>query len=191
MKSKAKFVGSPKAEWLIGPEEDRAMRLLEEFIFEDSSGKKWNAPSGSVIDGASIPASLWSVVGSPYTGNYRRASILHDVACDRAKTPKEREAADKMFYEACIVGGCSINQARLLYAGVRIGAWSPDVRLWKMETNLVPAIARGNTDLTAQDLSVLNTFREIADDLTKLGANARFKTVTNVVERHLAAKARQ
>lgn len=35
---------------------------------------------------------------------------------------KARRNADKMFYHACRVGGCSPRQALLLYLGVRIGA---------------------------------------------------------------------
>ena len=98
------------------------MKLLEDFSYEDPSGKKWLAPINSVINGASIPDALWSTVGSPYTGDYRCASIVHDVACDDPRV--DRKEADKMFYFACLAGGCSQGQARILYVGVRIGSWS-------------------------------------------------------------------
>ncbi|MFM7360418.1 MAG: DUF1353 domain-containing protein [Cyanobium sp.] len=107
------------------------MRLLAAFRFTDPSGKVWDAPAESLVDGASIPRALWSLVGSPYTGEYRRASVVHDIACDRAGSNREeRRAADRMFYRACRAGGCSVRESSLLYLGVRIGATLPDIPQW-------------------------------------------------------------
>lgn len=78
------FVGTVKTEWI---EPDRKMRLLDDFSYVDSRGTVWAAPKGSVVDGASIPQVLWSVVGSPYTGEYRNASVVHDVACVKRDKP--------------------------------------------------------------------------------------------------------
>ncbi len=127
------FSGEPRSIWLTEDgTQDRKMKLLEEFSFTDSSTKKWITSIGAVVDGASIPRALWTVVGSPYTGDYRRASIVHDVACEEAGADKEkRRKADKMFFHACRAGGCSIWQSIILYLGVRIGAAAPDVLEWR------------------------------------------------------------
>ena len=106
------FSGNPRTEWLTENGADRNMSLLEDFWYEDPAGRHWRAPKGSVINGASIPETLWSSVGSPYTGEYRRASIVHDVACDSPNS--DREQADDMFYSACLAGGCSKAQANML-----------------------------------------------------------------------------
>lgn len=117
------FRGEPKAVWLTEANGDRRMRLSEAFGFTDADGTNWDAPKGYVVDGASIPRALWSLVGSPYTGDYRRASIVHDVACDHhPHDGPQRKAADQMFYAACRAGGCGNAQAKLLYLGVRIGS---------------------------------------------------------------------
>jgi Protein of unknown function (DUF1353) len=123
------FSGEPEAVWLTEDgTEDRQMKILQDFHFADPSSKKWRAPAGSVVDGASIPRALWTIVGSPYTGDYRRASVVHDVACDEAGgDKKKRRAADRMFFHACRAGGCSIWQAILLYLGVRIGAAASEI----------------------------------------------------------------
>ena len=120
------FSGDPVTRWLAEAGDDRKMQILEEFTFTDTAGKVWKAPVGSVVNGASIPRPLWSLVGSPYTGDYRRASIVHDVAAVEAGHDEAgRRAADRMFYHACRVGGCSVREATILYVGVRIGsAWS-------------------------------------------------------------------
>lgn len=122
MSNHGSFSGNPKTEWLVDDASpDRDMSLLADFSFTDPDGKVWPAPKGSKINGASIPQPLWSTVGSPYTDDYRRASVVHDVACNTPGVP--RKAADVMFFHACLAGGCGPLQARILYAGVRIGAW--------------------------------------------------------------------
>ncbi len=182
------FSGNPQAEWLSEPGADRRMQLLQDFWYDDPDGRRWPAPAGSVVDGASIPAPLWSTVGSPYTGEYRRASVVHDVACGDPKVV--RREADAMFYRACLAGGCSRVQAELLYAGVRIGAWLPHVRLWS-EDIAQPLLAHGRTRPALTDESVRTTFREIAADLAAKPARKPFAAVEAIVDRHLAAKANQ
>lgn len=125
------FSGDPRTLWLTQSGDDRDMRVLELFTFTDPSAQIWDAPADSVINGASIPRPLWTLVGSPYTGDYRRASIVHDVACDRAgSNVPTRRAADRMFYHACRAGGCSVAQSTILYLGVRVGAVWPFVPQW-------------------------------------------------------------
>ncbi|WP_126148347.1 DUF1353 domain-containing protein [Synechococcus elongatus] len=125
------FSGEPLTRWLTEDGPDRKMRLEEEFSFTDPDGVKWLVPSGYEIDGATIPKALWSLVGSPYTGDYRRASIVHDKACNDARGNfQSRRAADRMFFHACRAGGCSINAADTLYLGVRMGALGDVVPLW-------------------------------------------------------------
>ncbi len=184
------FSGNPQTEWLTEPGSDRRMKLLADFWYDDAQGRRWLAPAGSVVDGASIPAPLWSTVGSPYTGDYRRASIVHDVACDDPAVP--RRDADQMFYQACQAGGCPEAQAALLYAGVRIGAWLPRVRLWPAPADAMrPLVAHGRTQPTLTEESVQLTFREIAADLAAQPKHRSFAQVEAVVDRHLAAKAAQ
>ena len=107
------FQGKVKTEWI---EANRKMRLLEDFDYVDARGTRWPAPKGSVIDGASIPQVLWSVAGSPYTGEYRNASVVHDVAC--VKRDRPWQDVHRMFYEASRAGGVGEQKAKLLYAAV-------------------------------------------------------------------------
>jgi hypothetical protein len=147
------FSGEPRTEWLteVGP--DLRMRLLDRFTFTDPAGRTWEAPASRVVDGASIPRPLWSIVGSPYTGDYRRASIVHDVATDAATTPAERAAADRMFFHACRAGGCPLLEAIALYVGVRIGAYIERVPAWKaagLAATRVPHLAATAWDARLQ-----------------------------------------
>lgn len=176
----AHFSGNPRTEWLTDPySPDRDMRLLEDFSYTDPSGKVWLAPAGSVINGASIPRALWSSVGSPYTDDYRNASVVHDVACDDASIP--RKNADVMFYNACLTGGCSKSQAALLYAGVRIGAWVSSRPTWQPDLRelLIYRLPGKKTD---NEISIQSKFVEIANELKQLGDEPDFDSVDRVIE---------
>ena len=121
----------PTTSWCVGERPDRRMILVAAFWYKDPKGTTWDAPANWSVDGASIPRALWTLVGSPYTGNYRLASIVHDVACDRAgDDTAARRAADKMYFHACRAGGCSWWEATIQYLGVRVGAMWPDTKAW-------------------------------------------------------------
>lgn len=190
------FSEDPQTAWLAAPADstDRNMALLRDFWFQDPDGTTWLAPAGSVVNGASIPAPLWSTVGSPYTGPYRRASIVHDVACDAADHAADpqaaRSATDHMFYQACRAGGCSIAQAELLYAGVRIGAWLPRIHLWSQPMQAA-LLATNRTLPDVPEESVRTTYREIAADLRARPSARSFRQLEILVNSHLEAKAAQ
>ena len=112
--SKTKFIGEVEARWL---HDGRKMRLLKDITFIDSKNREWIAPTGSVIDGASIPRELWAMTGSPFVGKYRRASVIHDVACVERTQP--HELVHYMFYEAMLRDGVSKGKAKLMYVAVR------------------------------------------------------------------------
>lgn len=143
-----KFSGEPRTIWLSHSGNDRLMKLIDRFVFTDRNGRDWVAPAGAEIDGASIPRGLWTLVGPPYAGDYRRATIVHDVACENARDANERREADRMFFDACLEGGCSRRSAMLLYAGVRVGAFWRHNFLLEQET-LEPRLNedRGTDDL--------------------------------------------
>ena len=114
----AHFEGTIQTEWLVHEGPDRIMLLLSDFAFVDDQGKRWLSPKGSKVDGASIPPQLWSaIVGTPLVGDYRRASVLHDVACQQKIEP--HKAVHRMFYDAMIADGVDELHAQVMYTAVR------------------------------------------------------------------------
>jgi len=81
--------------------------LLTHYTLKAMREPKWVARKGRKVDGATIPEPLWALVGSPFTGDYRNASIIHDIAVEDAGTKRGRKAADRMYYYACRRGGCT------------------------------------------------------------------------------------
>jgi hypothetical protein len=92
------------------------MKLLNEVRYTDPNGIVWIAPSGWVVDGASIPQVFWSFIGGPFEGKYRYASVLHDVACDQKS--RGWTDADLMFYNAMRCSGVPRAKAKTMYLAV-------------------------------------------------------------------------
>lgn len=112
------------AEWIQGRvvaswcNDGRQMFLDESVSFRDSFGVIWEAPAGAVIDGASIPRFFWRVVGGPFEGKYRRASVVHDWHCAIRVRPSRD--VHRVFREMCRASGCGRVFSFLLWAAVRV-----------------------------------------------------------------------
>jgi len=92
------------------------MRLLASFAYIDPTGQKWEAPKDSVVDGASIPQFAWSFIGGPFEGNYREASVIHDVGCDQKVRPWN--IVHEAFYWAMRASQVESWRAKVMYAAV-------------------------------------------------------------------------
>lgn len=102
----------------------RLMRVIEPFGFLDPEEKRWPVPIGTKVDGASIPQPLWSLIGGPFEGKYRDASVVHDYYCD-VRT-ENWKAVHRVFYLGMRSSGVSESRAKLMYAAVYFGGprWS-------------------------------------------------------------------
>lgn len=101
----------------VGSFERGGLAIVKEpLTFVDPNGKRWTAPAGIEVNGASIPRPLWSIVGSPFKGDYLRASVIHDHYC--VTMQRGWRQTHKMFWYGCRADGVSQIYANLLYAGV-------------------------------------------------------------------------
>jgi hypothetical protein len=107
------FRGKFIAEWLPG---DRLMKLLQPVAYIAPDGEVWEAPAGLVTDGASIPWPLWSVIGGPFSGEYRNAAVIHDYYCEARSRPWRN--VHKAFFLASLAGGTPDKKAKLMYFAV-------------------------------------------------------------------------
>lgn len=127
------FEGDVITRWLTDPaKDDRDMELVQSFAYVDAQGKRWQAPAGRTINGATIPTWLWSTIGSPYVGNYRRASVVHDVACEDRAEPAM--TVHRMFYDAMRCDGVNPVEAIVMYYAVK--TWGP---WWDMDAAIKPS----------------------------------------------------
>ena len=111
------FSGPIVAKWLQHEGDDRDMIIMQDVTFSDGCGTKWTVPEGAKVNGASIPRVLWSPFGSPFVGDYRRASVIHDHFCRTKEEPSQ--SVHRMFYNAARTDGVSRFTANSLYAAVR------------------------------------------------------------------------
>lgn len=162
-----RFLSSPKTEWL---EAGRDMSLTEDFVYIDPNEVAWLAPKGSIVNGASIPRPLWSVIGGPFEGKYRNASIVHDVACEKKNRPHNE--VHRMFFHACVAGGVPESEAKRLYWAV--ATYGPQWREVYEQKTLLQSTGEGEShpvtvtvsktvpveppELTAADLAWANEY---------------------------------
>lgn len=100
----------------------RGAILLCDFTFVDSFGVRWEAPTGAMLDGSSIPWLIQRWMGSPWVGLHRFASIPHDVYCASKERPSKK--IHYMYYDACRAAG--EQKAWTMYQGIRFGG--PDFK---------------------------------------------------------------
>lgn len=97
--------------------------------------RSWTIPAGFRWNGASIPKVAWSIIGSPFTGRYQRAALLHDFLYEFQGWPPagcgprvhSRKAVDVLFYRMMREDGVGWWRAKIMYSAVRVGggrAWA-------------------------------------------------------------------
>jgi hypothetical protein len=131
-----RFEGRVVAVWNA---DGRTMILVEDFAYTDPKEHRWAAPKGRKIDGASIPQVFWSFIGGPFEGEYRNASVVHDIACED-KTEPWREV-HLMFYLASLLGGVNPLKAKIMYGAIY--QFGPR---WKGAGALSPAVSTLSTN---------------------------------------------
>ena len=178
------FSGEPLTRW----KNDRDMTLEEAFFYIDPDGRQWDVPRGSSINGATIPRALWTSIGSPYAGKYRRASVVHDYFVGELDNPdvmpEQRKKADRMFYHACRCDGCNREFASLLYIGVRFGTWAAKWSdLFKI-SNLGEAFkdVRNIPEFTF----TIDKFWQMADSAKTAIENEDLDLIDKIIEKHLS-----
>ncbi len=162
------FLGKVQTEWLDG---NREMKLLSTLSYIDPNGITWVAPKDSKIDGASIPQVLWSMIGSPFSGQYRNASVIHDVACVEKR--RSWQATHLAFYNAMRASGVAPLRAKIMYAavnnfgprwntsGVRGGGSQEQNRLSEADfEQLVAAIEQGETSGQPMSVEQIQNFQK-------------------------------
>jgi endonuclease I len=97
-------------------DEGRTVKLLKPLTYVAESGEHWPVEAGVVVDGASIPRALWSLIGGPFEGRYRNASIIHDRFCDLRS--RSWEATHRMFHDAMRCSGVPLLKAKMMFYGV-------------------------------------------------------------------------
>lgn len=137
-------------------EDGRKLKLLNDLVFIDPKGKKWVAPKGYTVDGASIPRPLWSLIGSPLVGKYRIASVIHDVACEEKKRPWRE--VHKVFHYAMLASGVSSKRASIMYNAVYEGGprWGKDAEKKLSDEQFKELISNKKFEYLTRDLDIVS-----------------------------------
>ena len=170
--AKAKVARASNWGFFSGPVDTRwesdgvTMVLLNELRYTDPYGQVWVAPAGSRVNGASIPRAFWTIIGAPFEGKYRKASVLHDVAYEQQLRPWQD--ADRMFYNAMRCSGVGVLTAKTMYyALVRHG------RHWKHRRAIPAAEETRPTAIAPQEVDeIQNWVKQNDPSLEQIDAHA-------------------
>jgi len=94
----------------------RSFTLVKQFRYLDPQNTLWVVPVDEIVDGASIPRGLWSIVGGPWEGVYRRSSVIHDYFFRTKKYNSDE--VHRVFYDAMLTEGVSLLKAKAMYFAV-------------------------------------------------------------------------
>ena len=89
-------------------------RLIESIIIEGV-----HIQEGFEFNGASIPAPLWPIIGSPFDPRFMAPAMVHDWIYETGEMP--RKDGDKLFRKLLIHNNTDEDLAQTMYYGVRIG----------------------------------------------------------------------
>jgi hypothetical protein len=158
-----RFEGDVVTKWV----DDRRMTLVKPFAYIAADGTRWEAPEGATIDGASIPQFAWSIIGGPFEGNYRFASVVHDVACEVRTRPWQ--AVHQAFYTAMLAANVSPAKAKVMYAAVYYFGprWPRTVRMDNVPLWSAQSEAAAFSSRIAQDEKAIVKILPIEKQATK------------------------
>lgn len=151
-----RYEGTPPSITLLP--DGRKATLDRAIAFYQADETHWPVPVGAELDGASIPRVFWTLIGGPFEGKYRDASIVHDHYC----VTQDRPWADvhRMFYDGMRCSGVGKRKAGVMYYAVyRFGPRWPDPSGESVES--APAEEQSPTDADAD--AFLEDARTIAD----------------------------
>ena len=136
-------------------DDGRTAHLITEISYTGPDGVLWVVPPDSTLDGASIPRAFWTLIGGPFEGRYRNASIVHDRYCvDHLRTWQDTA---RMFYNAMRCSGVGPIKAKIMfYAVYRFGPHWPSP-LEGSEAFILPpeTLSAENADSLALDAEAI------------------------------------
>lgn len=95
--------------------------ILLSDLYYTSDKFRIHVKKGMTTDGASIPRILWTAIGSPFIGKYRKASIIHD-ALYRSHALSKKDS-DRVFLDIMKSLGVGTIKRYLIFGGVFTFGW--------------------------------------------------------------------
>lgn len=108
---------------ILGRDTWRVMKGFKYFVGSEGSEQWVDVPRGYLMDGASVPRALWSII--PPWGSYGAATIVHDILCEYLQLTVEgvpckisRKQADDILLEAMKVLNVDRREIAVISAAV-------------------------------------------------------------------------
>lgn len=96
-------------------------KLIRPFIYHSEIGGEIEVPIDFISDGASIPRLSQVIVGSPWSGKFVEAAVIHDWGYHIQKLPRKK--VDLIFLEAMKILKVPFWKRRVIFRAVRMFGW--------------------------------------------------------------------
>ena len=103
-----KFVG--KGQW----------KLLKSFEYHSKKYGITKIPKGFIVNGASFPPLIYSIMGSPWGGRFAKPSVAHDWLYS---IKHNRKKSDLIFLEAMKVCKVPFWKRHVMFQALRLFGW--------------------------------------------------------------------
>lgn len=170
------FIGNVQIEQDQSDHSGKTWTVLSDLKFVNTDGKAWVTQKGDKTDGASIPWYLWTLIGSPFTGPYVRAALIHDHYCQEEHRVRTWQETHNMFYDAMIAGGVGSTQANIFYYGV--------YKFGPKWANLAPGVPCGRNCVRKAPVGGAQNFESTQNDDA---ATKDIDTTAKLIEQRAAA----
>jgi hypothetical protein len=158
----------------------RTATLLAPIEYHRPDGSDWPVPEGATLDGASIPRLFWTLIGGPFEGKYRDASIVHDHFC--VTHARSWEQTHRMFHDAMRCSGVSRAKAGVMfYAVYRFGPRWPAQGLEGLGGVESPPLGAADAEAFLRDAEAIVTHGLDVSEIVAL-AEARATPLTTPLE---------
>ena len=141
--------------------------MADALDFVDGKADVWQAPQGTLTDGASIPPLFVGIVGNPTSDQFAQAAAIHDAYCGIGNEGGARyhsrpwPQVHRMFYDALRVGGTPERKAKLMFAAVWLGG--PRWGVW--DRGLLDVPGSEKQDILRQAQGLIDTQNPSVDEL--------------------------
>jgi len=100
--------------------------LMSNFTYKSENHGLITCPAEYLTDGASIPKFAWVLIGSPWSGKYPRAAVIHDWLCSsegvilNTRNRLTKKETDDVFLEMMKFLGVSWFKRCKMHKAVRL-----------------------------------------------------------------------
>lgn len=174
--------------------------LVEPFgYFDNIQNIGFQAPAGTITDGASIPKFFIPIIGERYTKEFLRASTVHDWYVHRVGLNNNQYSylsIQRMFYHALLDSDVEPKKAKIMYLAVLIGSNKYKMRIstppQECSSDIPNCLQNSSAKIEADEIAIISSIYESEEFLSALNSeieSVEFQSINPLDVKNLEERA--